>query len=150
MNSYSFAVSVADVTLTTLGRESKEYITLCPGDDYLLAFQCVVTESLQFRWSLVPLVSRLQFGPTNDVGKRIVSQVTLVLTEKEVTSESSFYESQLQVSTNTLIDQLDTRNELEVSCGTSTQPKSKFIRMSGKADITYSIVVYLQCKSIQG
>ena len=147
MNSYSFAVS-HDVTLTTLGRESNENIILCPGDDYRLAFQCVVKHSSNFQWSLKPLFTQLQFGPSNVVGKRIESQVTLVLTEKDVTSE--LYESQLLVSTNTLIELLRTNNELEVSCETSTQSKSIFIRISGKAAITYSIVIYLQSKNSRG
>ena len=149
MNSYSFAVS-HNVTLTTLGRESNKNIILCPGDDYRLAFQCVVKHSSNFQWSLKPLFTQLQFGQTNVVGKRIVSQVTLVLTEKYDTSERLLYESQLLVSTNTLIELLRTNNELEVSCGTSTQSKSILIWISGKAAITYSIVIYLQSKNCQG
>lgn len=131
---YNADLSIADVTLTTYGRDMNDTITLCPADDFVLVFECVVTENTQFQWTLVPLLNQSKFLQTNEVGKRSESRVTLVLTEKELTDERLLYESQLQVPTSYVIEQLKLyNNQLEVTCGIlNSDPKRKYLRMSGK------------------
>ena len=137
-----FAVCKADVTLTTLGQNTQDNIVLlCPGDDYVFVFQCIVRGSHQFQWSLRPLLNQLQFGQNNKIGKhRTESQeVTLILTEKEVTPERLHYESQLQVSTGTLIEHLHNQNQLKVVCETLTDSQNIIIHMSGKSLIGINV-----------
>ena len=132
---YNADLSIADVILTTYGRDINDTIILCPDDDFVQVFECVVTGSTQFQWTLKPLLSQFQFLQTNEVGKRPESGVTLVLTEKELTAERLLYESQLQVPTSSVIEQLKlNNNHLEVTCGVvNSDPKKKYLRLSGKS-----------------
>ena len=126
-------VAVTEVTLATHGPDVYNSITLCPDDNFTLVFDCIVAGSLSFQWSLVPLFGPESYGQNFPLGKLLQRQVTIILTEKKITQERVFYESQLQVSTGVLIEELNRRDSpLQVVCGTSSVPKRKFIRMSRK------------------
>ena len=123
-----------DVRLTVYGRHTNDsVIELCPNDDdYTMVFHCSVTNSFSLFWSLPPFVnSSVTFSASNDLGQIDQSPVTLILTKRVVSKSGNenAYESELQVSTDALMDAINDANDrhLEVTCHSSN---SIFQKMS--------------------
>ena len=121
-------MGTAAVSLKVYGSDFDDVITLCPDDNYTLAFECLVSGSFFFEWELEPLFNATAFEQSLRLGKHPQSHVTIVLIDKETTS----FQSQFLVSTSVLIDELHHRNnQLEVVYTGFSSSKSKVIRISG-------------------
>ena len=124
----NFRCGRADVDLKVYGPEVNNSIILCQDDDYLLVFECVTTESSGLFWELRPLVTAISFSPTDDLGKERRPRFTVILTDKA----TDMFDSQLQVSTTDLIEEMIQNNgQLEVSCNGLVESKKKDLLLSG-------------------
>ena len=136
--------SSAEIQLTVLGPHSDEStITLCPDQNYTIAFECVVVDSISLLWGLEPLLrSPEPFLYEDELGEVNLSPITLILTDKMTTSDDRFdYKSQLLVSTERIISAIvGGRNSLNVTCTASDNVfKSISIQISGMYVHTRSI-----------
>ena len=118
----------ANIELRVYGPEVDDSITLCQDDDYLLVFECVVTDSTNLVWTLMPILSTYSIGRGSVLGKDQGERFTVVLSEKA----DSMYDSQLQVSTTELIQEMTQSNsQLEAICQGTSESKRKHIMLSG-------------------
>ena len=110
------------------GPGGNDSVTICPDDDYLLVFQCVVTSSTAFKWILDEVVQPIIVTDSDELGVITDTSVTVVLTEHD--SDAQMFESQFKVQTRELMPALGHRGtSLDVFCQTARTTKT--ISISG-------------------
>ena len=118
-------VGFADITLRAYGPNGNgSFVSLCPDDDYILVFNCMVENKRVFEWNMAPLVRALLVESNVQPGKfaETMSYSVIIITSNELTQT---VESQLQVSTRDILALfLHQSNPLAVSCGTLGDAKS--------------------------
>ena len=108
------------------GPDVRDVLTICPDNDYIIVFECIVTENRGLIWSVEPFFHSLPVGQSFDFGNTHFQDFTVVLIEKS----SDMFEAQIMVPTSVL----SKNTEVEVVCTDSEmqQMKRKFIKVAGK------------------
>ena len=137
-----------DVTLRRLyGPGGNDSVTICPDDDYILVFGCVVTGSTAYQWILNEVIQPILVTQSHQLGEITETFVTVVLTEQDRVAQK--FDSRFQVPTRELKVVLDHRGSpLEVVC--KTLRTTKTIHISGTyqnvnvSALQISFVTYLR------
>ena len=118
-----------DVTLRRLyGPGGNDSVTICPDDDYILVFDCVVTGSTSYQWTLDTVIQPILIAESHQLGEITEMFVTVVLTERDPVAQ--MFESQFLVPTRELRAALEHRGSpLEIVCKTGRTIKT--ISISG-------------------
>ena len=124
-----FYKGFGDVTLRRLyGPGGNDSVTICPDDDYILVFDCVVTGSTSYQWTLDTVIQPILVTEPIQVREITEMFVTVVLIEHDPVAQ--MFESQFQVPTRELRAALEHRGTpLEVVC--KTPRTTKTISISG-------------------
>ena len=110
------------------GPGANDSVTICPDDDYILIFHCVVTGSIAFEWTLDSVIEPFLVTQSDQPGEYTEMFVTVVITEQDLVAQR--FESRFQVPTRELRAALGQRaTPLEVVC--KTRSTTKTIRISG-------------------
>jgi hypothetical protein len=123
------SLSFGEVTLRRLyGPGGNDSVTICPDDDYTLVFDCVVTRSTAFQWTLDEVVQPFLVTQLHQLGEYTEMFVTVVITEQDPVAQ--MFESRFEVPTRELNVFLEHRaTPLEVVC--KTLRTTKTISISG-------------------
>ena len=111
--------SIPEVNMIAYGPYTSDLITLCPDQDFMVVFECTVTDSEFLLWRADSLLSiPIQVSTEDQLGERPQTKVNIIVTEK-----MTRLRSQLQVRSS---DILETGNGalLNITCEVSSTVKN--------------------------
>ena len=126
---YAGVYSIPEVNMIAYGPYTSDLITLCPDQDFMIVFECTVTDSEILLWRADSLLSiPIQVSTEDQLGERPQAKANVVFTEK-----MTRLKSQLQVHSSDILETVMNNGALlNITCEVSSTVKSVIsLRISG-------------------